>query len=150
MANVRLLSKASAIVNARWMDRQKDDTWKHQSSWPSPLDHVAKIFHKILLKWEVWNWPLFNFKVFPKFNGSMENSEMYSGTVECTTVDIPARLQDCSYSSFKNLQKVLLKCMKNCQFFNFKVSPKSDKQTTSECNYHGLWGRLVQKAPICW
>ena len=73
---------------------------------------------------------IFNIKVSPKSNSSMDNSEMYGATVEYTTVDILARLQDCSYNSFKNFQKVPFNKMyeKWPIFFIFKVSPNPAAQ----------------------
>ena len=62
---------------------------------------------------------------------------MYSGTLEYTTVDMLARLQDCSYNSLKKFHNILLKCMKNGQLFNFKVSPKSSGSTKSSETYCG-------------
>ena len=111
-------------------DRRMDDKWMHQSSYSQ--GHVAKILHKVLRKllntmYEIGYF--FNVNFSPKSNGPMDNSDMYSGTIEYKAVYMLARLQDCSYNNFKNFHKVLLKCMKNGQFFNFKVSLKSSGST---------------------
>ena len=45
------------------------------------------------------------------------------------TLDLFVRLQDCSYNSFKNVHKVLLKYIKNSQFLNLEVSPKFNGST---------------------
>ena len=97
------------------------------------LKSSTKFSEKV--KYEIGHF--FNVKFSRKSNGPMENSNMYSGIIEYKAVYMLTRLQDCSYNSFKNFHKVLSKCMKNVQFLNFKVSPKSSGSTEFSETYCG-------------
>ena len=62
---------------------------------------------------------------------------MYSGTIEYEAVYMLSRLQDCSYNSFKNVHKVLLKYVKDGHFSDFKVSQKYSISTEFFKTYCG-------------